>query len=265
VKLWRGFSDALVLAGRNIGHIRQTPEKLIDVTVQPLMFVLLFAYVFGGAIHVPGGTYQDYLVAGIMVQTLTFGIFGPATSLATDLREGILDRFRSLPIARSSFLVGHLVSAAVSLTIALVVMVASGLIIGWRIQSDPLEALGGFALLALFSLTMLWLAMVIGLLARAPDTVTGIAFIIVFPLTFVANTFVPTATLPPLLRTVAEYNPISAIAAAVRTLFGNPTAIPPGAPWPLQHPVVASLIWCAIGLAVLIPSAISLYRVRTTG
>jgi len=265
VSALRGAGDAAVLARRNLSHIRQTPEKLMDVTIQPLMFVLLFAYVFGGAIHIPGGSYNDYLVGGIMVQTLTFGIFGPATSLSTDLREGILDRFRSLPIARSSFLVGHLASAAVSLSLALVVMVVSGLIVGWTIESDPAEALGGFVLLAIFSLTMLWLAMVIGLLARSPDTVTGIAFIIVFPLTFVANTFVPAATLPPLLRTVAEYNPISAVAAAVRTLFGNPTAIPPGAPWPLQHPVVASLIWCAIGLGVFIPTAIWLYRLRTTG
>lgn len=260
-----GVGDAIVLARRNIAHIRQTPEKLLDVTLQPVMFVLLFSYVFGGAIHIPGGSYEEYLVGGIIVQTLTFGIFGPSTSLATDLREGILDRFRSLPIARSSFLVGHMFSAALSLTLALVVMVVSGLIVGWRIESDVPEAIGGFALLAIFSLTMLWLAMVIGLLARSPDAVTGIAFVVVFPLTFVANTFVPTATLPSLLRTVAEYNPISAVAAAVRTLFGNPTALPPHPPWPLQHPVTASLLWCALGLAVLVPAAIALYRVRTAG
>ncbi|HEY3970132.1 MAG TPA: ABC transporter permease [Solirubrobacteraceae bacterium] len=126
-------SDSLVIARRSLSHIRQIPEKLIDVTVQPLMFVLLFAFVFGGVIAVPGGSYREYLIGGILVQTLTFGIIGPATSMATDLGEGILDRFRSLPMHRSAFLLGHLAAELAASVLAVTVMVSSGLIVGWRI------------------------------------------------------------------------------------------------------------------------------------
>ncbi len=265
VRLRWELSDSLVLARRNVAHVRQIPEKLLDVTVQPLMFVLLFAYVFSGAIHVPGGGYRQYLLGGILVQTLTFGIVGPATSIATDLTEGIVDRFRSLPTARSAFLLGHLISDLASAMLALAVMTASGLIVGWRIHADVPHALAGFALLALFAFTMLWLGMLLGLLARTPDAVTGVAFIVIFPLTFVANTFVPAGGLPAGLRQVAEWNPISALAAATRTLFGNPTALPSAAPWPLQHPVLSAVGWCVLALLVVAPLAIRRYRVRTAG
>jgi ABC-2 type transport system permease protein len=259
------LSDSLQLARRNVAHVRQVPEKLLDVTVQPLMFVLLFAYVFGGAIHVAGGGYRQYLLGGILVQTLTFGIVGPATSIATDLTEGIVDRFRSLPMSRSAFLLGHLISDLASSMLALVIMVAAGLIVGWRIHTEVPHAIAGFALLGLFAFTMLWLGMLLGLLARTPDAVTGVAFIVIFPLTFIANTFVPASGLPDGLRQVAEYNPISALAAAARTLFGNPTALPLHAPWPLQHPVLSGVCWCLAVLAIVVPLAIRRYRVRTAG
>jgi ABC-2 type transport system permease protein len=265
VRLRWGLSDSLVLARRNLAHVRQIPEKLLDVTVQPLMFVLLFAYVFSGAIHVPGGGYRQYLLGGILVQTLTFGIVGPATSIATDLTEGIVDRFRSLPMSRSAFLLGHLISDLAASMLALAIMTASGLIVGWRIHSDIPHAIAGFALLALFAFTMLWLGMLLGLLARTPDAVTGVAFIVIFPLTFIANTFVPAGGLPAGLRQVAEWNPISALAAAVRTLFGNPTALPAHAPWPLLHPALSALAWCALVLAIVVPLTIRRYRVRTAG
>ena len=259
------LSDSMVLARRNVAHVRQIPEKLLDVTLQPLMFVLLFAYVFGGSIHVAGGGYREYLLGGIFVQTLTFGIIGPATSIATDLTEGIVDRFRSLPMSRSAFLYGHVISDLAAALLALTIMVISGLIVGWRIHSDVAEALAGFGLLTLFAFTMLWVGMLLGLSARTPDAVTGVAFIVIFPLTFVANTFVPVGDLPDGLRQVAEYNPISAVAAATRTLFGNPTALPPDPAWPLRHPVVSSLAWCVLALAVVVPLAVRRYRVRTSG
>jgi ABC-2 type transport system permease protein len=265
VRLRWGLSDSLVLARRNLAHVRQIPEKLLDVTVQPLMFVLLFAYVFSGAIHVPGGGYRQYLLGGILVQTLTFGIVGPATSIATDLTEGIVDRFRSLPMSRSAFLLGHLISDLAASMLALAIMTASGLIVGWRIHSDIPHAIAGFALLALFAFTMLWLGMLLGLLARTPDAVTGVAFIVIFPLTFIANTFVPAGGLPAGLRLLAEWNPISALAAAVRTLFGNPTALPSDAPWPLLHPVLSALAWCVLVLAIVAPLTVRRYRVRTAG
>lgn len=258
-------ADSLVIARRSLSHIRQIPEKLIDVTVQPLMFVLLFAFVFGGVIAVPGGSYREYLIGGILVQTLTFGIIGPATSMATDLGEGILDRFRSLPMHRSAFLLGHLAAELAASVLAVTVMVISGLIVGWRIESSFPEALGAFAILALLAVTMLWVGTLIGIVARSPDVVTGIAFLIVFPLTFVASTFVPVAGLPTGLRQFAEYNPISCWAAAIRTLFGNPTAIPSAAAWPLQHPVASSVLWCVVLIAIVAPVTLRAYRWRTTG
>jgi ABC transporter DrrB family efflux protein len=230
------------------------------------MFVLLFAYVFGGVIAVPGGgDYHEYLIGGILVQTLVFGLMGPGTSMATDLGEGIIDRFSSLPMSRPAYLIGHLTAEFAATVLAITIMVISGLIVGWGINSSVLEAVAGFGLLMLLSITMIWVGTLIGVLVRSADAVQGIAFVTVFPLTFVANTFVPVSGLPDGLRQVAEYNPISAWAAAVRTLFGNPTAIPSGAAWPLEHPVIASVAWCLAILAVVVPLALRAYRRRTTG
>jgi ABC-2 type transport system permease protein len=260
------LSDSWVLAKRQFAHIRQIPEKLFDVTLQPVMFVLLFAYVFGGVIHIPGGgDYHEYLIGGILVQTLVFGLMGPGTSMATDLGEGIIDRFTSLPMSRPAYLIGHLTAEFCATLLAITIMIISGLIVGWGISSTPLEALGGFGMLFLLAIAMIWVGTLIGVLVRSADAVQGIAFVTVFPLTFVANTFVPVSGLPEGLRQVAEYNPVSCWAAAVRTLFGNPTAIPSGAAWPLEHPVVAGLIWCVAILAVVVPVTLRAFRNRTTG
>jgi|tagenome__1003787_1003787.scaffolds.fasta_scaffold20798395_2 ABC-2 type transport system permease protein len=263
-RLQWAVADSLVLARRNLAHVRQVPEKLIDVTLQPLVFVLLFAYVFGGVIHVPGGSYREYLIAGVLVQTLAFGMMGPALSIATDLTEGIVDRFRALPMARSAYLLGHLTAELAAASLALLVMVGSGLIVGWRIHTDVLHAAGGFGLLFLFAVAMQWLGTLLGVTVRTPDAVTGVAFIVVFPLTFLANSFVPAAGLPDGLQTIAEWNPLSAVIAAVRTLFGNPAATPADAAWPLQHPVVAAVGWCLVILAVAVPLTVWRFRARTT-
>jgi ABC-2 type transport system permease protein len=261
-----GLSDTLVLARRNLAHVRQIPEKLIDVTVQPLMFVLLFAYVFGGVIHVPGGgNYHEYLIGGILIQTLAFGLAGPATAMATDVGEGILDRFRSLPMSRSAFLLGHVVAEFAAAMLAIAVLTVSGLIVGWRIHTDVPHAMAGFALLAAFAFAMLWVGTLVGLIARSADAVMGIAFLVVFPLTFLSNAFVPASGLPATLQTIAEWNPVSALAAAVRTLFGNPVATPHDAAWPLQHPVLSASLWCLVLLALCIPLTIKRFRARTTG
>jgi ABC-2 type transport system permease protein len=258
------LQDSLVLARRNLSHVRQIPEKLIDVTIQPLMFVLLFAYVFGDVIHIPSGSYHSYLLAGIAVQTLAFGMMGPGTSISTDLREGIVDRFRSLPMARSAYLLGHLLAELVASTLAIAVITLSGLVIGWRIHTDLPHAVAGFGLLMVISLTMIWIGTMLGVLARSPDAVQGAIFVVVFPLTFIAIAFVPLAGLPAGLRTIADYNPISAFSAGVRTLFGNPTAIPHSAPWPLEHPALASVLWCVALLAVAVPGTLWAFRRRTT-
>ena len=260
-----GLSDSLVLARRNLSHVRQIPEKLLDVTIQPLMFVLLFAYVFGGAIAVPGGNYHEYLMGGIFIQTLTFGVMGPAMSMANDLSEGVLDRVRSLPVARSAFLVGHVLAEFAAALLGLTVMTVAGLIVGWRIHTDVPHAIAGFGLLLLVAFAMLWVGMLLGSVVRSADAAQGLVFVVIFPLTFIANAFVPSGTLPSVLQHFSNWNPVSALAAGIRTLFGNPTATPDGAAWPLQHPVASSLIWCAVLLAVTVPLAIAAYRRRTEG
>jgi ABC-2 type transport system permease protein len=259
------LSDSIVFAQRSLAHVRQIPEKLIDVTVQPLMFVLLFAFVFGGVIDIPGGNYREYLIGGILVQTIAFGIMGPATSMATDLTEGIVDRFRSLPSSRSAYLSGHLIAELGAMMLAIAVMAASGLIVGWRIDAGFGSAVAGFALLLLFAFAMLWVGTLLGVTARSTDAVTGALFLIVFPLTFLSNAFVPAGGLPDGLRAVAEWNPVSVMVAAVRTLFGNPTALPADAAWPLAHPVPCALLWCLVIVAIAMPLTVWRFRVRTTG
>src|SRR4051812_24086101 len=207
------------------------------------MFVLLFAYVFGGAIAIPGLSYREFLMAGIFTQTVIFGSTITGSGLAQDIQRGIVDRFRSLPMARSAVLVGRTTSDLVNNVLVVVVMSITGLIVGWRIRSSPLEALAGFGLLLLFAYAFSWMMASIGLLVRSPEVFNNASFIAVFPLTFVANTFVSTSTMPAPLQVVAEWNPVSAVTLAVRELFGNisPETPKPDA-WPLQRPLLTSLI-----------------------
>lgn len=259
------LSDSLVLARRNLEHVRQIPEKLLDVTLQPIMFVLLFTYVFGGVIAIPDGSYREYLLGGVLIQSLSFGIMGPATSIATDLHEGVVDRFRTLPMARAAYLNGHILAELGAAMIGVVVVAISGVIVGWRIHTDLPHALAGFGLVVLFAAAMQWAGTLLGLLVRSPDAAQGIVFMTMFPLTFLSSTFVPLAGLSPVLRTLASWNPISTLAAAVRELFGNPTAMPADAPWPLQHAVLAAAVSCLAILAITIPLALRRFRIRTTG
>ena len=258
-------SDSLVLARRHLEHVRQIPEKLLDVTLQPIMFTVLFAYVFGGVIAIPDGSYREYLLGGVLVQSLAFGVMGPATSIATDLREGVVDRFRSLPMSRSAYLIGHILAELGASAIAVTVLSLSGLVIGWGIHSDLLHALAGYGLILLFASSMLWCGTLLGIAVRSPDAAQGMVFMVVFPMTFLASTFVPIAGFSPFLRVLASWNPISSMAAAVRTLFGNPTGTPVDAAWPLQHPVLSAVGWCLVILVVCVPLAIRSFRRRTTG
>jgi ABC-type multidrug transport system permease subunit len=166
-------------------------------------------------------------------------------------------------MARSAFLVGHVLAELAAALLGLTVMTVAGLIVGWRIHSDVPHAVAGFGLLVLVAFTMLWLGMLLGSVVRSADAAQGIVFVVIFPLTFIANAFVPAGTLPDVLKHFSDWNPVSALAAGIRTLFGNPTATPDGAAWPLQHPVISSLIWCMLLLAVTVPLAIAAYRKRT--
>jgi ABC-2 type transport system permease protein len=252
--------DGLVVAKRNLIKIKRVPDLLVFTTLQPIMFVLLFAYVFGGAIEVRGSNYREFLIAGIFAQTVTFGATLTGAGLADDMQKGIIDRFRSLPMSRSAVLMGRTLSDIVNNLIVVVVMSLTGLVVGWRVRSSLAEAIGGFALLLLFAYAFSWIMAYVGLLAPTPEVVNNAAFIVIFPITFVAPTFVPLETLAGPLKTFAQWNPVSSVTQATRELFGN---VPPDAPspsgWGLQHPVAYTLLWVLGILAVFVPLATRQY------
>lgn len=260
-RLW---SDSLVFAGRHLEHIRQIPEKLVDVTLQPLMFVLLFSYVFGGAIAMEQGSYREYVIAGILVQTIAFGLVGPGISMADDLTEGVVDRFRALPVHRWSYLTGHFVAELAGLVLASVLLLAAGLVVGWRVHTDLLHVAGAVALLLLFASAMIWIGTWIGLVVRTSDAVMGVAFAVVFPMTFLSNAFVPIDTMPTVLQWVAVWNPFTAVVGAVRELFGNPASPVSIEAWPLEHPVAAAVVFSLGLLVVAVVGSRRRYRARTS-
>ncbi|MGY1715023.1 ABC transporter permease [Geodermatophilus nigrescens] len=248
---------------RNLVHIRRMPEMLLDVTVQSVMFVLLFAYVFGGAIAVAGASYKEFLLPGIMVQTMVFASAVVAMGLTSDLQKGIVDRFRSLPVPRSSVLVGRSISSLIHSSIGVAVMAVTGLLIGWRVRNGVVDGVLAFALLLLFGFAMIWLGIWVGSLMRTVEAVQGFMFTVMFPLTFVANTFAPPESMPAWLRTIAEWNPVSALTQACRELWGNGLPAPADAAWPLQHPVLVSVGWSLLLTAVFAPLAVAAFRRRS--
>ena len=256
------FQSTWVIARRGLAHMRRQPEALTDATIQPIMFVLLFAYVFGGAIKVPGGgSYREFLMGGIFAQTLMFGAFGTAMALAYDRTNGAVDRFRSLPISRSAPLAGHAVASLIRASLPIVLMSLAGLVVGWRIHSSVGMAIAGYGLMFAYSFAVIWIGVMLAAWIATPEGVQGVAFVFIFPLTFIASTFVPISTLPGVLKTLAEWNPVSAVAGALRYLFGNPGGhAPPGAPWSLQHPVAYSLIWIVALVVVCAPVAVRAYQ-----
>jgi ABC-2 type transport system permease protein len=257
----KAVSDGLVIAKRNLIKIKRVPDLLVFSTLSPIMFVLLFAYVLGSGIEIPGMSYREFLMAGIFGQTVIFGATITGSGLAMDLQRGIVDRFRSLPMAQSAVLVGRTTSDLANNVIVIVVMTITGLLVGWRIRSSFLEALAGFALMLLFAYSLSWAMAVIGLAVRSPEVFNNASFMAIFPLTFIANTFVLTSNLPGPLRVIAEWNPVSAVVQAARELFGNvPVGLPQSSAWPLQHPVIATLGWCAVILVIFVPLAISRYK-----
>lgn len=252
--------DTWTIARRGIVHIRRQPEALTDATIQPIIFVVLFAYVFGGAINVGGGgSYKEFLMGGIFAQTIVFGAFGVAIALSHDRTNGAIDRFHSLPISRATVLAGHAVANLLRSLIPITLMSLTGLVIGWRIHTDVLDAAAGFGLMIAFSFAMIWVGVLLASAVRTPEAVQGIAFVVLFPITFVASTFVPLRTLPGVLQTIAEWNPTSSLAEALRQQFGNPTTLGTG-PWPVEHPVAYTLLW-AVGIVVVCaPFAVRLYQ-----
>jgi len=212
-------SDTLVLAKRSFLRIPRQPDLLVGFTIQPVMFVLLFVYVLGGAIATPGFDYVDFLMPGILVQSMAFGGFVTALGLAEDLKKGLIDRFRSLPMARSAVLTGRTLADVATNVIQLVVMLAVGLAVGFRFSSSVPEVVAGIVLLLLIGYAFSWVFAFIGLVSSSPEAANAYGFTIIFPLTFVSSAFVPVQSMPSWLQPFAEHNPVTAMVDAVRALF----------------------------------------------
>jgi ABC-2 type transport system permease protein len=261
---WRrlrwAVSDSLVLTWRSVARIAREPETLMDVTVQPLMFVLLFAYVFGGAIGLPGGgSYHEYLIGGMFGMGIAGTAPGTAVALVADMKEGIIDRFRSLPMSRAAVLLGRTTADMLTQVIGAVVIALAGLAIGWRIHTGPADALAAFGLALLFGYAFTWAGVCLGMVLRSVEAAQQLGFILFLPLTFISNAFVPTQGMPAWLRVVADWNPFSAVAAACRRLFGNPDPSALVHAWPMQHPELATLLWSGVLLVVFLPLAVRMY------
>ena len=254
-------SDGLTIAKRNVIKIKRVPDLIVFTVLSPIMFVLLFAFVFGSAIEVPGMSYREFLIAGVFTQTVIFGATWTGLGMVEDLQKGIIDRFRSLPMAPSAVLIGRTSTDVIINVISLVVMSLTGLVIGWRIHSSVLEAAAAYALMLLFAYALSWVMAVVGMWVRTPEVFNNASFMVIFPLSFIANTFVDPSSMPPVLQVIAEWNPVSALTQAVRNLFGNTAPqMPPPQAWPLQNPILATLLWIALMLIVFVPFAIHRYK-----
>ncbi|HEY2398582.1 MAG TPA: ABC transporter permease [Solirubrobacteraceae bacterium] len=251
----RLVSDTLVLTERNLIRLPRAPELLIAFTVQPIMFVLLFNYVFGGAIKTPGYSYTDFLIPGIIVQNIAFGGFVTALGLNEDLHKGLIDRFRSLPMARPAVLAGRTTADIVTNALSATILVITGLLIGFSFHTSFPEAIAGFGLLLLFGYAFSWFFALVGMLAKTPEAANSLAFIVVFPLTFISSAFVPVQSMPEVLRAFAEVNPFTITVDAMRSLWLGA---------PAGNNVWGAVVWSLAIIAVFAPLAVARYR-RTAG
>jgi ABC-2 type transport system permease protein/oleandomycin transport system permease protein len=246
-----GISDTLVLAKRSLLRIPRQPDLLVGFTVQPILFVLLFVYVFGGAIQTPGFDYVDFLIPGIIVQSIVFGGFVTALGLSEDLKKGLMDRFRSLPMNRSALLTGRTLSDVVTNIFQLVVMFTVGLLVGFTFSSSPEEVVAGIALLLLIGYAFSWVFAFIGLSSSSPEASNAYGFTILFPLTFDSSAFVPVDSMPGWLQPIAEHNPFTYMVDAARALFiGTPAG----------NDVWLALLWTLAIIAVFAPLSAWRYR-----
>ena len=251
LSLW--YSDGWTVTKRNLIKIKRSPDMLVFAVVQPIMFVLLFSQVYAGAISVQGTDYVQFLMAGIFAQTVVFGSTFSGSAMAQDLKEGIIDRFRSLPMSSSAVLIGRTNSDLVLNTISMVIMMLTGLLVGWRVNSSVSEFFAGVGLLLLFSYSFSWVMALLGMSVKTPEVINNASFLILFPLTFISNAFVPSDTLPTPLRVFAEWNPVSSLVQAARELFGNEGTAPVPDIWTMQNPIATVLIGITVMLVVFVP------------
>jgi ABC-2 type transport system permease protein len=260
------ITDVWVLTKRSLARIRREPETLADVTIQPILFVLMFAYVFGGAIGLPGGgNYHDYLIGGMLGMGLAQTAPGTAVAVVDDMSTGLIDRFRSLPMSRAAVLTARTIADLLTQVIGAIVVAGVGLAIGWRVHTNAADVIAAFALALLFGYAFTWAGVSLGMVLRSPEAAQQSGFIIFLPLTFISSAFVPTQGMPGWLQPVAEWNPMSALAAASRHLFGNPNPAATVHAWPMQHPELAVICWSVGMLLVFAPLAVHLYRRKALG
>lgn len=256
--------ELAVLTWRNLIHIAREPMQLSDVTIFPVLFTLLFIYVFGAGIHVLGG-YRNYVLAGMVAVNLTTTAGGTAVGLATDMSTGVIDRFRTLPMSRASVLAGRSVTDLLTSALGVAIVAVTGLAIGWRPHAGPASILAAFAVVLAFGYGLIWLNACFGLAGKSPESAQSLGLMIMFPVAFLSNAFVPTQGMAPVLRTLADWNPVSAVTSASRSLLGNPNPASTIHTWPMQHPVLASLAWSTAMVAICAPLAARQFRRRTTG
>lgn len=262
--LWAKAHDVAVLTRRNLVHIAREPMQLSDVTIQPVLFTLLLIYVLGSGVPIHGGSYKEFALAGLLALNLTTSSMGTAVGLSTDLSTGVIDRFRALPIWRAAVLVGRSVADLLTAAVCVAMVALTGLAIGWRPEAGVGSALGGLGLALLFSYALSWACACVGIISKSPESGASLGFLFLFPLAFVSNAMVPTQGMPAWLRQVADWNPVSALTAGARHLFGNPNPSAAIPAWPMQHPVLATVAWSVGILLVFAPLAVHLYRRRTT-
>jgi ABC-2 type transport system permease protein len=245
--------DTALLTARSLRAIPRVPERLLDVTIQPIMFILLFLYVFGSAIHVPGISYKDYMLPGIIGQSLAFGVIGAGVATSGDMTEGVIDRFRSMPIGRLSIITGQVMGQFCEQVLGMVIVVVFGLLLGWHphLTGPHLVELIGLMALAMFAFT--WLGVLFGMLVRSPEAVQGVGFIVMLPLAFLAGTFVPIAGMDAVPRAIAQWDPISALVSTVR---GLTEGVHSTGSWQLVHPEIAMALWSLVILAICVPLAL---------
>jgi ABC transporter DrrB family efflux protein len=258
-RLGWAVADGWSMTRRNMAHVIRAPEEIVIYFSLPIMFVLVFGYVFGSGMAVPGhGNYREFLLPGVFVMTMLYGLGATATGIANDVSRGVVDRFRSMPMARSALVTGRSGSDLLRASLEMATLVVCGLLVGWRWRNGLADAAGAVALILLLRFALTWMGIYLGLVVPNPDTVAVIVFPLAFPLTAVSNVFVAPELMPGWLGTVSEWNPLSATVAAARELFGNPGT--GGDSWVAQHPLLLAVVWPATLIAVFAPLAVRRYR-----
>jgi ABC transporter DrrB family efflux protein len=256
----RYLRETALLVGRSLRAMPRVPERLMDVTVQPLIFTLLFLYVFGSAIHIPGMRYQDYLLPGLLGQSLAFGVIGAGVATANDFTSGVIDRFRSLPVTRLSVISAQVIGQVLEQILGLAITIAIGIGLGWRPDFSVAEAFAFVGLMLLGLTAFTWFGVLMGMIVRSSDAMQGVGFAIVLPLSFLAGAFVPIEGMKTVPRVIGEWDPLSALVAAIRQVTQGTHA---HGSWQLAHPIVAMVGWCALIIAICVPLALRKFRTTT--